>query len=304
VRAVLLPLLVAGSCGWNAAGGTGCRPAGPPHSLPEVLRESSGVAWSRVSPGVLWSHNDSGHEATLYAINDQGDLLGSVPLQGATNRDWEDLAVGPCPAGSCLYVGDIGDNAEARDGIVLYRVEDTGTFDDAPRTAEAFPMVLPDGPRDMEALFVLPGGEVYLVSKGRSHPVTVYRYPPPLRAGETVTLEAVQTLTDGPVPLPSQVTGADATADGRVVAIRTYQALTFYGWEEGKLVPRENGRVDLRTLQESQGEGVALGPGGRVALTAEAGPFRRGATLNLLECRVAKTPDRPPHRDDASLTPR
>lgn len=286
-----LPLLMAASCGWNAAGDTGCQPAGPPSALPQVLGESSGVTWSRVSPGVLWTHNDSGRQATLYALNTQGSLLGTFPLQGAGIRDWEDIATGPCPAGTCLYVGDIGDNAEVRERIVLYRVEDTGTYDGTPHPAEAFPMVLPDGPRDMEALFVLPGEEVYFVSKGRSHAVTVYRYPPPLRAGETVTLEAVQTLSEGPLPILSQVTGADASPDGRIVAVRTYESLTFYRTDRLKLVPLEGGRVELRTLEESQGEGVGLGPGGLVALTSEAGFLGRGAALNLLECRATKSPE-------------
>jgi hypothetical protein len=111
-------------------------------------------------------------------------------------------------------------------------------------------MVLPDGPRDMEALFVLPGEELYFITKGRSHPVTVYRYPPPLRAGETVTLEEVQTLTEGPVAIPYQVTGADASPDGRLVAVRTYESLTFYRMSRGRLVP-------LR------GAGWSCGPWGR-----------------------------------------
>ena len=282
---------MAGSCGWNAAGDTDCRPAGPPSPLPQALRESSGVAWSRVTPGILWSHNDSGNEAVLYGMDTGGNLLGTLPLLGAVNRDWEDMATGSCSAGFCLYVGDIGDNAEVRDGIVLYRVEDTGAFDDSPREAEAFPMILPEGPRDMEALFLLPGEEVYFITKGRSHPVTVYRYPPPLRAGETVRLEVVQILTDGPVPIPSQVTGAHATPDGRLVAVRTYDSLTFYHVRGGRLTPVEGGRVDLRTLKEAQGEAVGIGPDGLVALTSEAGFLGRGATLNLLECGALKAPD-------------
>jgi hypothetical protein len=249
------------------------------------------VAWSRVSPGVLWSHNDSDHGAILYAMDTLGNLLGEVPLRGAVNRDWEDLSTGPCPAGFCLYVGDIGDNGEVRDRVTLYRVEDTGRFDGTPREAEAFPMVLPDGPRDMEALFVLPGEELYFITKGRNHPVTVYRYPPPLRAGETVTLEEVQTLTEGAVSIPSQVTGADATPDGRLVAVRTYESLTFYRMSRGRLVPLRGGRVELRTLGEAQGEAVGIGPDGLVALTSEAGFLGRGAVLNLLECGVLKSPD-------------
>ena len=45
-------------------------------------------------------------------------------LDGATAIDWEDIAIGPGPQAETpyLYVGDIGDNAERRPNIVVYRV--------------------------------------------------------------------------------------------------------------------------------------------------------------------------------------
>jgi len=142
-------------------------------------------------------------------------------------------------------------------------------------------MVLPDGPRDMESVFVLPGEEVFFVSKGRSDAVTLYRYPPPLRAGETVSLEAVQTFSDGRLPIPKQVTGADASPDGTVVVIRTYESLSFFHVESGRLVPIKGARVALRTLHEVQGEAVALGPNGELVLTSEAALGRRAAMVTL-----------------------
>jgi len=281
----LVPLLVAGSCGWNAAGTTGCEPTGLPRALPGVLPESSGVAWSRSRPGVLFSHNDGGHEANIYALDVHGTLLGEIPLKGVRNRDWEDMATGECEAGECIYLADVGDNEEVRDRIILYRLPDTGVYDGSPQVAEAFPMVLPDGPRDMESVFVLPGEEVFFVSKGRSHAVTLYRYPPPLRTGEIVTLEAVQTFSGGRLPIPKQVTGADASPDGSVVAIRSYESLSFFHVEKGSLVPVEGGRVALRTLNEVQGEAVGLGPNGEVVLTSESA-LGRGATMTVLSCQV------------------
>ena len=278
-------LVLMGSCGWNAAGTTGCEPVGPAHALPRVLRESSGVAWSRSQPGVLFSHNDGGNEPTIYALDREGALLGEIPVQGARNRDWEDLATGECPSGWCIYVADIGDNDRDRTQIRLFRIEDTGVYDGLPRVPEVFTMVLPDGPRDMESVFVLPGEEVFFVSKGRSHAVTLYRYPPPLRAEEVVTLEAVQDFTTGRLPIPQQVTGADASADGRVVAIRTYRSLNLFRVEDGRLVSMDGGRVNLRTLNETQGEAVGLGPDGEVVLTSEAA-LGRGASMRVLKCEV------------------
>jgi len=286
----LVPLLVAGSCGWNAAGTTGCEPTAQAGALPGSLQESSGVAWSRSQPGVLFSHNDGGHEPTIYALDLQGSPLGEIPLAGVRNRDWEDIATGKCETGACIYLADVGDNAEVRDRIVLYRVRDSGVYDGLPQVAEAFPMVLPNGPRDMESVFVLPGEEVFFVSKGRSHAVTLYRYPPPLRAGETVTLEAVQTFSDGRLPLPRQVTGADASPDGSVVVIRTYESLSFFHTDSGGLVPVKGGRVALRTINEVQGEAVALGPSGEVVLTSEAA-LGRAAAMVTLKCGVGGWPE-------------
>jgi hypothetical protein len=186
----------------------------------------------------------------------------------------------------CIYVADTGDNDEARDRVFLYRVADAGVYDGPPRRAEVFPMVLPDGPRDIEAVFVLPSEEVFFVTKGRNHPATVYRYPPPLRPGLTVTLEVVQFLSEDRLPLPQQITGADASSGGEIVAIRSYEALEFYRVEHGHLIPQEGGRVALRTLNELQGEGVGLGPNGQVALTSEA-VLGKSATLTMLTCAMA-----------------
>ena len=57
---------------------------------------------------------------------------------------------------------------------------------------------------------------------------------------------------------------------------------------EGKLTPAAGGKVDLKTLQEPQGEAVALGSEGQVALTTEKGPFGGIAALRILRCSVAR----------------
>jgi hypothetical protein len=257
---------------------------GPPLPLPESLDESSGVAWSRIRTERLWSHNDGG-DPVLYALGLDGRLESRISFGGAEIWDLEDMAVGDCPQGACLFLADTGDNQEVRPRVQILRIPEPSSLEEtATPSAEVFPIALPDGPRDIEALFVLPGGEVYLVSKGRSDPQTVYRYPPPLRPGEVVTLEAVQNLSDGAMPIPAQITGADATPDGRLIAIRSYEALTFYRWEDGFLSPLEGGRVALRTLEEPQGEAVGFGPDRRLLLTTEAGNFGGTAALRILEC--------------------
>lgn len=253
--------------------------------LPGALQETSGVAVSRRSSGVLWTHNDEGSE--LFSLDADGLVLGRFTMSEAA-RDPEDLASADCAGETCLYLADTGDNAERRgdgDARILRVREPEDPTESGPLEADAFPVRLPDGPRDTEAIFVLPGERVYLLTKGRSDPVTVYRYPGELR-GEVVTLEEVQVLTGGPQQLLDQVTGASASSDGSLVGVRTYRALRFYEVEAGHLVPLEGGLVNLRPLEEIQGEGLALGPDGAVWLTSEGGPLGGPAALNALRCRL------------------
>lgn len=241
----------------------------------------------RREPSILWTHNDDG--STLFAVDSAGALLGSRGVRPRL-RDWEDLAIASCePHGSCLYMADTGDNAEQRSPgsiRVLRMAEPELPLPDGPLRADVFPIRLPDGPRDIEAVFVLPGERLHLVTKGRNHAIRVYRYPPPLRS-DTVTLVEVQQLTGGAQPLANQVTGASAMEGGEVVAIRTYQTLAYYEVRGDSLAPMPGGFVNLRTLQEAQGEAVALGPEGLVVLTSEAGFFGGGGSMNILRCHPA-----------------
>ena len=40
---------------------------------------------------------------------------------GVTTTDLEDVAVGRCPAGSCVFIADIGDNASVRASVAILR---------------------------------------------------------------------------------------------------------------------------------------------------------------------------------------
>ena len=270
-----------------------CRPTRTGIALPEVLVETSGVAVGVDDASVLWTHNDDGSE--LFAIDSTGEVRATWRVRPVL-VDWEDIAAAPCEAhDSCLYFADTGDNPEQRPAgaIRIVRVSEPalpdppaiGTAESPVLAGEPFPIRLPDGPRDIEALFVLPGERLHLVTKGRNHAITVYRYPPPLRP-DTVTLEEVQRLTGGSTPIADQVTGASASADGRTVAIRTYQALEFFRTEADTLARVDDGLVNLRTLRESQGEAVGLGSDGLVVLTSEGGVFGAAASMNVMRCDV------------------
>jgi hypothetical protein len=232
----------------------------------------------------------------VFGVSPEGELLATVRVAGAENVDWEDMAVGPCASGRCLYIADTGDNQERRAELALYRVPEPLPGDTVSAPADRFPIVLPHGPRDIESLILLPGEEFLLVTKGRSDPVEVYRSPGGLgEPGSAIRMERVQELTGGPVWLPNMVTGAGATPDGGLAAVRTYQSLRFYRVERGAegaapeggpLVPLIGGLVNLRPLRETQGEAVAFLPGNRLVLTSEAGPGQSQGQMSVLRCEL------------------
>ncbi len=97
-----------------------CKPAGSVMRLAE-LPEASGLVASRVTPGRLWAHNDSG-KTEVFALDAKGTVTGRVSISGAALEDWEALASGACADGTCLYIADIGDNNGKRKEIIIYRV--------------------------------------------------------------------------------------------------------------------------------------------------------------------------------------
>lgn len=73
------------------------------------ITESSGLAASRLHPGIYWTHNDSSDGAYLYAVDGRtGETVATLTLTGVgAPRDVEAVSIGP---DNNLYVGDIGDN--------------------------------------------------------------------------------------------------------------------------------------------------------------------------------------------------
>lgn len=263
-----------------------CTASGEPRPLDDEIHESSGVAVSRTHAGIFWTHNDSG-EPLLYAVDADGRTAGRVRVTGAAVEDWEDVALAPCPAGGdCLYVADIGDNDAERPSITIYRVPEPAPGAAASAPAEAIRLRYPDGPHDAEALFVL-GGAIHVVTKGESGPIAVYRASTSASPDAETTLERVRELSAGKVDRPERITGADASPDGRWVVMRTLESASIYPAAElagsGALHPH---RVELKGLDERQGEGIAFAPDGSLVLTSEGGKKKSPATFARLACTL------------------
>jgi hypothetical protein len=262
-----------------------CTTTGEPLPMDAEIRESSGVAVSREHAGIFWTHNDSG-EPLLYAVDAQGHTAGRVLVSGASVEDWEDVALAPCPAGGdCLYVADIGDNADNREFVTVYRIPEPAPGASASAAATSIRLRYPDGAHDAEAMFVL-NGAIHLVTKGETGPISVFRAP--ADAGAVATLERVREVAPGKVDRPLRITSASARADGRWIALRTLQEAIFYPADDlvgtGAAAPR---RMDLRALGEKQGEGIGFAPDGSIYLTSEGGGKNDPATFARLSCSLS-----------------
>ena len=249
-------------------------------ALPPEIEETSGLAASRAYPGIFWTHNDSGNEAFLYAVDSTGTVRGRVAVRGATNRDWEDLALAPCDTGDCLYISETGDNNERYPHVAVFRVPEPEPGDTATEPAERFRFRYPDGPRDAESLFVTDAG-IHVIGKGRSHAIELFRLPPEFSTGSIPELEHVQRIAPPPTTVSAQVTAAASVGDSLVV-VRTYASLQFF-WIVADTLEPFGPPADLTLNGEPQGEGVDFLPDGRLVLSSES-QGRFPATISLVRC--------------------
>ena len=251
------------------------------------IAESSGLA-SGSSPGTLFTHNDSGDEARVFAVGDDGRTRTTYVLPGVDARDWEDIARGPDEDGrSSLWIGDIGDNNATRDrGILVHRVLEPEPTDQESVTTEAptsFRLRYPDGPGDAEGLLVHPRtGRLYVIGKPLAGPAQVYAAPQPLDPDGPNLLERVaearvdRTGTPGGPGIGSLaqllVTAADLSPDGSRVAVRTYTDLYEWSVQGDDVAGAFAGEPVVTPLPATeQGEGLTYTADGTAVLVSSEG---------------------------------
>jgi hypothetical protein len=266
----------------------------PPVALAEErLAETSGLAASPSRPGVLWTLNDSGNPAELFAIDTAGRALGRVLIEGVANRDWEALAFGPCRPPSaarttppCLYVGDIGDNERVHPTIVIYQLaEPDPAGEGVVQAFDSLHISYADGPRDAESMAIDALGNIWIVTKELVREPRIYRVP--ARAWSVPGTATATFVASLPIPSPSGIehwtTDASWMAGRGALAVRTYGGLWKVPFADG--APLASATRPLCTLagMGPQGEGLAWLGGDLFALTSEK-LFSSKASIALVRC--------------------
>ena len=275
---------------------------------PEIS-ESSGIAISRWWPDVIWTHNDSGDSARIFATDLKGNVLmpnfvntetyKGLSVGNAVNVDWEDIAT---DNEGNLYIAACGNNANMRRDLAIYKIREPD-----PNTAittryhQVYPFTWPDQqsfpPKlknfDCEAIFWA-NGTIYLLSKNRSDRLTkLYRF-------ETLKHDElnIPTLVDS-FEVFGQVTAADATDDGSRIAVLTYDNVWVFeltgvdgmyqdDWFKGKV-------YYLKTIRENtqQCEGISFLDPETLLITNEQGQIFQLNLDQMMVMPASKTTDLP-----------
>lgn len=215
ISAITLAALIAAAVTWRLTDGTrvskGVRYMG--RISEPAIRESSGIAASHRYPGVFWTHNDSDNPEVLYAITQNGTLLGQWHVLGRRFADWEDITF---DNDGHLLLADTGDNRLWRKRVAVHRISepDPATQGGNVEIEQTWFLNYPNGNRNAEGIFVL-GPHAYLVTKRRPGRAELYRFPLS-SSTNTITVEFV-----GEIEINSRVTSAALSPTGDRLALMT-----------------------------------------------------------------------------------
>ncbi|WP_420123558.1 hypothetical protein [Nakamurella sp.] len=272
---------------------------------PGVNDEASGVALATTAPGLLFLVDDGTGTAGLAVVDEQGALVTRVVVDGMSAGNAEALAAGPCGAavprsdggtdGSCLYVGDIGDNAQQRSDVVIYRAVEPdlsgrATGDPITVAADEWHYTYPDRPQNAESMMVTPDGSIIVVTKPRNGaPHRMYRGRP---GGGDLEFVREFAVPGSPRPMRTILTGNVATdlaaTPGRVLLL-TYDDVHEYTAPDPAADPSTFPDWPSRSLPMPplpQAEGIAgASDGCGYVIASEAGPGGTAGSLGIATCR-------------------
>lgn len=259
-------------------------------TLPADLQEISGFTQASTR---WWGHEDSGADAEFYRINpDNGQVLQTIELKNAHNRDWEDIF----GDNENLYLADVGNNSNNRQNLGIYTVPISAIGNGGQQTVqESEWSFLPFSYEDQVDFMAKPDdssvydceGIVYfenrahLFTKSRKNYQSAhYRVNPDTHLAEKQEILASNGL----------ITGAALSPDGQVLALVGYDLRPFiptvfcwllWDWMPGTdlFFSGNKRRIELGSaLQVGQVESIGFATNRTVYLSNERTAFN-GVTL-------------------------
>ena len=241
--------------------------------LDQIVLENSGLIWYRDK---LWTINDSGGDPVLFCIDKRtGKCIQAIYIEGADNRDWEELAQDE----KFIYIFDIGNNYGRREELTIYKV----LKDSIPLAGNARvqPKIIryrygdkeensghfSRSPYDCEAAFAM-NDSLYLFTKDWENRQTVL-YTCSASPGTYTLWPAAIFEADG------LVTGADISpVDSNLIILLGYKDYVPFIWEiHGfnfkNYTMESTKRFDFPEKYDLQTEGIAIQGGKRIFISCE-----------------------------------
>lgn len=243
--------------------------------------EASGLAASRKNQGVLWTHDDSGDSARVFAMTYNGDHLGIYNLAGAGFVDWEDMGIGVVDGAWHLFLADIGGNVPRRDVQVYVVPEPNVSETQAPVTktvsgTRRLNLHYPDRAHNAESIFVDPrDGALYVITKSTDGLSKVFKKKAPHLHGSVTTLVQVAQLDFARAPLFTgdqdtrrAATGADISPDGSEIVVKTKYSTFLWRRSATQTIAQAFATTPC-PIPNGVGEAIAFAPSGNHLFTTD-----------------------------------
>ena len=208
-----------------------------------VLKEISGIACSRVTPGYIWMQSDN-YSKNIVATDEAGTTRKMlITFTNKIRNDWEDMCGGVYNGKNYLFIGAFGDNNASKGNYkIIFFEEPALTKSSLTIAPDSICFQYPDGKHNAEAMMYDNQEQmIYIISKVYYDVCKVYRLPMSLNYGSQLqTLEYVCDLgrkSDIGIGKVKQedgteiekaykgfqlVTGADISPDGNYVLIKNH----------------------------------------------------------------------------------
>jgi hypothetical protein len=221
-------------------------------SDPRII-ESSGLAASQAHPGIVYTVNDSGDRARVFAVDiASGAVVGVTTVNNAKWSDSEAMALW----GGKLWVGDVGSNRGVGAGRALYAFDEPGAGNHKV-TADRYPISLDGGALEIEAIAIVPG-RIDLFAKGWPYGLAFQLTGKLTKSGPNIARETNRRT-------PAWTADATATADGRYVLLHGAVEVEVRDARTWKLV-----HADVIPMLQ-QGETIAMEASGTSYLIGSEG---------------------------------
>jgi len=224
--------------------------------FPGAIDEASGMADSKNNTGFLWVEQDSGNPPDLSLLSYSGAVQKTVHINGAENRDWEDMAMGNGPVNgeNYIYIAETGDNNVHFPDYAIYRFTEPLPAADTVYNWDKLNFQYPDGPHDAEAILLDNNTkDIYIITK-RDTKSKIYKLSYPQSTTTITTANLVGELTF------TSAVGAAISSDGTELLVKTYSNVFYWKRQVGESIEAALQRTPLTLgyIAEPQGEAICF----------------------------------------------